>query len=267
MLFDRPRGVFAQSLDAIGESFILRNLLFCHLNIMIPSCMKAHSLFHWYRADICFEVQHSLMAIHTRIGAGSITSSSSKRDDTDGFFLPRTTVEEDASIVECPFWTLIARSLGTTIEFIALPGGTSVEQDVSDGFYLRADLMIPEDSEVTNIAFYGDDGKSSLSPNANEDSAIKEGRQSVGFVVKCQDSLSQEVSEELWVFRYDDILFRKFDFKRNLKSEVTISATEFNENECTVLAMSDEESGDSSVIVPKSELLMSVNAQFRLCIS
>ena len=212
-------------------------------------------LMHLGTTDICFEVQHSNLAIHTRVGWGAVdTPHDSKGDDINGFFLPRT-VNDDVSIDDFPFWTLIARSLGRTVEFIALPGRFSIESDDSEGFYLHANLMIPEDSEVTNIAFYGDDGNSSLSPNLNEDSATKEGRQSVGFVINCTDSVSQEAREELWVFKYDDIVFRKVDFKRNLKSEVIISGTELNENKSTHVAMADvDKKGASSIIVPKSEL-------------
>ena len=208
-------------------------------------------------ADICFEVNHSLMAIHTRIGAGSNVSASGGKggDTSNGFFLPRTNNEEDTSIAECPFWTLLARSLGSSIEFIAIPGCTSFEQDANDGFYLRANLMIPEGSEVTNIAFYGDDGNSSLSPNLSDESKVKEGRQSVGLVIKYNDSVSQEVREELLLFQYDDVIFRKVESERNTKNEIIIPATDLNTEECTFLTMSDdEENDDRNVIVPKSEL-------------
>ena len=197
------------------------------------------------------------MAIHTRIGAGSADVSASGKggDTSNGCFLPRTNNEEDASIVECPFWTLLARSLGSSIEFIAIPGCTSFEQDANDGFYLRATLMIPEGSEVTNIAFYGDDGNSSLSPNLSEESKVKEGRQSVGLVIKYNDSVSQEVKEELLLFQYDDVIFRKVESERNTKNEIIIPATNLNSEECTFLTMSDDgESVDRHVIVPKSEL-------------
>ena len=193
------------------------------------------------------------MAIHTRIGAGPDATSDKKRGDKSGFFVPRTN-EKDASIEECPFWTLLARSLGTSIEFIAIHGCTSFEPDTRTEFYLRANLMIPEGSEVTNIVFYGDDGISSLSPDLNNDSEIKEGRQSLGLIMQCVDSVSSETREELLVFRYDDMIFRKFDFKRNSDDEVIVSATELNKDECTFLVMLDDEKDDaSSIIVPKSE--------------
>ena len=257
ILFDKPRIVFAQSLSALGkpeqlscDTYILNATAYIFdLYFIRQSCT----------ADICFEVKHSLMAIHTRIGAGSnVSASGGKGGDasSSGFFLPRTNNEEDTSIAECPFWTLLARSLGSSIEFIAIPGCTSFEQDANDGFYLRANLMIPEGSEVTNIAFYGDDGNSSLSPNLSDESKVKEGRQSVGLVIKYNDSMSQEVREELLLFQYDDVIFRKVESERNAKNEIIIPATDLNSEECTFLTMSDEEENDDrNAIVPKSELL------------
>ena len=107
---------------------------------------------------------------------------------------------------------------------------------------------------MTNIVFYGDDGISSLSPDLNNDSEIKEGRQSLGLIMQCIDSVSSEIREELLVFRYVDMIFRKFDFKRNSDDEVIVSATELNKDECTFLVMLDDEKDDaSSIIVPKSE--------------
>ena len=253
ILFDKPRSVFAQSLSALGKP----EQLSCDTYILNATTSDLCFILQSCTADICFEVNHSLMAIHTRIGAGSTVSASGGKggDTSSGFFLPRTNNEEDTSIAECPFWTLLARSLGSSIEFIAIPGCTSFEQDANDGFYLRANLMIPEGSEVTNIAFYGDDGNSSLSPNLSDESKVKEGRQSVGLVIKYNDSVSQEVREELLLFQYDDVIFRKVESERNTKNEIIIPATDLNTEECTFLTMSDdEENDDRNVIVPKSEL-------------
>jgi len=196
------------------------------------------------------------MSIHTRIGAGSnaVAPSSyrAQRGESSGF-LPKTSQEEegDETIAECPYWTLLARSLGPNqVELIAIPGPASFGQE--NGFYLHSEVMIPEGYEVTNIAFYGDDGNSSLSPDLTE-SKVKEGRQSLGFVIKYIDTLSQEVREELWLFQYDDITFQKFKSKRNvMKNEIVIPATPPNEEECTFLTISDDEDiGDRHCINPK----------------
>jgi len=199
------------------------------------------------------------MSIHTRIGSGANAASSSygaQQGETSGYFLPRTSQEEeDETIADCPYWTLLARSLGPNqVELIAIPGSTSFgQEDGDDEFYLRSEVMIPEGYEVTNIAFYGDDGNSSLSPDLNEESKVREGRQSVGFVIKYIDTLSQEVREELWLFQYDDITFQKFKSKRNImKNEFVISATAPNEQECTFLTISnDEDNDDRHCITPK----------------
>lgn len=195
------------------------------------------------------------MAIHTRIGAGP--SANTTRDDATGFFVPKTLVEGDDSIDECPFWSLLARSLGSEVEFIVIPGGTRFEPDVNRGFYLRATLIIPEGSEVSSIAFYGDDGNSSLSPNLKNYTDVKEGRQSVGLVMNSLDPISREVREELWVVQYDDIVFQKFDCKRNSKSEVNVAATVLDRDACTFLMASDDEGNEANnvIIQPKSEFI------------
>jgi len=195
------------------------------------------------------------MAIHTRKGAGSKNVSSGEKiiDTKSGFFLPRTNNDQDAFIIEeCPFWTLLARSLETSIEFIAIPGDIGHEQETQEGFYFRANLIIPEGYKVVSISFYGDDGNSSLSPNLNDDFEIQEGRQSLGFVVKFIDVVSQELVEELWVLGYDDIVFQKVGFKRNLQDEVIISALELDDDECTFLSLAHDETGDADrVIIPQ----------------
>ena len=189
---------------------------------------------------------------------GANTSpSGSKQDDTSGFFQPKMNSEEDMSTAACPFWTLLARtrvSLKNSVELIALPGYTSFGQDAADGFYLRSEIILPKGYEVSNIAFYGDDGNSSLSPDLNDETQVKEGRQSIGFVITSNDELSQEVQEELWLFQYDGIVFEKVESKRNMKNEVVIPNTESNKRACTYLTMSHvEDSDESNRITPKSE--------------
>lgn len=204
-------------------------------------------------ADISFEAQHSLMAIHSRVGAGSAITRG-KKDDTTGFFMPKTNNDQDSSIiVECPFWMLLARSLGTTVELIAIPGRiTDCEPAANDEFYLRANLMLPEIGEVTDIAFYGDNGICSLSPILNDDAKVKEGRQSLGLVVALTEPDSGEVREELWVFKYNDIIFQKFTTKRNAKNEVTISAADLNNDACISVMSSNARDNEGGVIA-KSE--------------
>lgn len=206
-----------------------------------------HNLLFTAAIDICFEIQHSLVAIHTRRGA-----SRSYSRDTSGYFLPKSN-EADPSIEKCPSWMLLARLVGSTIEFIAIPGNA----DVAKGFFLRAVLLLPEGCEVTNISFYGDDGHSSLSPNLNEDAETKEGRQAIGFVVKCNSSASQDVREELWITPYDDLTFKKYEFKVNSKNEVTICGTNPSEEAWAVPIVFDDAAEETTVsIYPKRECIV-----------
>ena len=204
-----------------------------------------HNLLFTAAPDICFEIQHSLVAIHTRRGAGSSYSR-----DTSGYFLPNSN-EADPSIDNCPSWMLLARLVGSTIELIAIPGYA----DVAKGFFLRAVLLLPEGCEVTNIAFYGDDGYSSLSPNLSE-SAVKEGRQAIGFVVKCTTLASQDVREELWITPYDDLTFKKYEFNVNSNNDATIRGTSPSEEAWAVPIVIDDAAEDTtSSIFPKREFI------------
>jgi hypothetical protein len=207
--------------------------------------------------DISFEVKHTLMSVHTRIGAGySNASIRDSRNDTRRFFLPQM-LHYDPAVEECTFWTVLARSLGSAIELIAIPGCSRFEQD--SAFYLRAVMMMPEGHEVIRIKFYGDDGNSSLSPNLDEDSDINEGRQAIGFLVECNDPMSQEERTELWLFRYDDMIFQKSHFERTTaKDEVIVHDAAVDKRQCIRLTLSDEEVRDvSGAHVPRSEFMMS----------
>lgn len=216
------------------------------------------SLSSLFAVDISFEMQHSLMAVHTRIGAGYFDAST-LRDTNSGFFMPKTNdVDPVALLEEIHFWTVLARSIGTTVvEFIVIPGCSRFKQDAT--FYLRAAILIPEGYEVTNIEFYSDDGNSSLSPpTIDENVDINEGRQSVSFLVKCANNNDSTLQQhtELWVFRYDDVLFWKFDFDKNMTNEVTIRATpSSDESNYMRFVMSGDEmiDDDDGVIGPKSE--------------
>ena len=147
---------------------------------------------------------------------------------------------------------------------IVIPGCSRFKQDAT--FYLRAVILLPEGYEVLNIEFYSDDGNSSLSPpSIDENVDINEGRQSVCFLVKCTNNYTdstlqqqQQQRTELWLFRYDDVQFRKYDFDKNssMTNEVTIQATpSSDESNYMRFVISGDEmiDDDDNVIVPKSE--------------
>ena len=175
---------------------------------------------------------------------------------------------------------IFARSLGRgsgIVEVVATPSSSGFGLDLdtdSQSFYLRAALMMPENCEVTNIAFYGDNG-SALSPSIHVDAESTEGRQSLGLIVE-RTMLTSEgdiaAEEELWVFPYDDISFRMFDSSNTTKNEMIISSAPLNDDCCIKLCASDpvdavdDTSDVSGNVVPKRKFtLFLYNVTFFLC--
>ena len=147
-------------------------------------------------------------------------------------------------------WMIIVRSVESNfIEVIAIPGNSLPK------FYLQAGLALPDNHTVRSIQFYGDSGNSSLSPNLDIDAVTNEGRQSLGLIVERKEVLSDgslELHEELWLFSYDEISFKKFDFGPNSKKAFSIAAAEFSRDQCVhVRTSTTATEDDDNVLVPK----------------
>ena len=163
-----------------------------------------------------------ICAIHTRIGRDHFDGV----DDTDtngeavNFFHPRI-ASGDESLACCRNWSVVARAVNfqgqhDCIYLFAIPLGCKAagEDDLDDKqtcqvpFYLGARLVLPSSFRVKEIEFYGDDGNSSLSAGTDRDTG-QEGRQSIGLLVSCpvKEQDITLISEELWLIRYDNIVF------------------------------------------------------------
>eukprot|EP00984_Skeletonema_dohrnii_P013878 scaffold5807_cov114-Skeletonema_dohrnii-CCMP3373.AAC.4 len=214
------------------------------------------------RLDIHFETPHSILAAHSRIGAGP-------RADKNEAFEPKMIQPNDSSLAR--HWMIIVRSVQDNfIEVIAIPG------NVQPKFYLQAGLALPDNHTVRNIQFYGDSGNSSLSPNLDIDAVTNEGRQSLGLIIERQEVLSdgsEELNEELWVFKYDEIFFEKFDLGPTSDKAISIAAADFNRENCVRLQTcrtSGED--DDNVLVTKcrhicthQNLLIREQTKLNLC--
>ena len=77
-------------------------------------------------------------------------------------------------------------------------------------FYLTTKLMLPPNCFVRDVAFYGDDGKSSLSSGIDSGTG-KESRQKLGLVISRRVTLQSSVQSyqseplELWLVPYDNL--------------------------------------------------------------
>lgn len=146
---------------------------------------------------------------------------------------------------------IIVRSVKDNfVEVIAIPG------NARPSFYLQAGLALPDNHIVSNIAFYADSGNSSLSPNLDIDAVTNEGRQSLGLIVERKEDLLdglEELHEELWLFKYDDLSFEKFDFGLNSEKGISIPAAGFSRHNCIQLQTSRTAGDDDgNVLVAKS---------------
>jgi hypothetical protein len=128
----------------------------------------------------------------------------------------------------CRQWFLIAQASKTIIQLFCLPlGWTQKDPDDNDtdrddiSYYLTAKLILPAEGYILQIAFYGDDGKSSLSSGMDSGSGM-EGKQKIGFIY--QNSSSSSVTE-LWTTTYDSLLWQAVPFDSMLLNASQVDST------------------------------------------
>lgn len=136
--------------------------------------------------------QSQITAIHTRMGAG-----------TDFCFQPKVTSDECRN---CRQWALAAAAREFSdgqcgIQLIVLP---LVKES---NYYLVSRMILPSDTTLKELGFYGDDGKSALFFGENSGSG-KEGRQGLGMILKHKSGV-----EELWIVNYENLIFHSVDLK------------------------------------------------------
>ena len=122
-------------------------------------------------------------------------------------------------------------------------------------FYLGARLVLPPQYQVKEITFYADDGKSSLSAGSDSGTG-REGRQAIGLLVSCPvtEKETTNLSEELWLFRYDSVPFHHIMLpsEDTADTPIELDARQMV-NECTTyvqpLQVSQNEGMDDNTIV------------------
>ena len=191
-----------------------------------------------------FDVRHSIIALHSRIGVGCETPS------CDGYFSPR--INGGVSHLLCPYWVIAVRTIaltnvGDALEIIAIPsfvlGAANDRPAPSDVplVCLQAHFRIPNGCEVGSIAFYS--GNNLLSPNLDIDVGTKEEKQSLGLIMKQKHN--KAVFEELWKFQYDNVLFEVCDVKVT-SHEIRI-ATSINRDNFSTLSPTQMEDGNIDI--------------------
>ena len=196
------------------------------------------------------------MAIHSRVGAGSPDQNDKS---ATGCFRPRldTARERLQSVVDqCRHWMVIAK-VGevsvrerTAIQIVVIPcaafGSRSPFDDDCDApdtlptYYLESFVFLPLGCTVSGVEFYGDDG--SRSPGTGVANTVAEGRQGLGILVERTESTNSsaaamagggQVSEELFLFSYDELVYRCVDRSQAVEKEKSkcLVIQEFNPSE------------------------------------
>jgi hypothetical protein len=168
-------------------------------------------------------------------------------DDEDSeeltFFRPAIFEDQNASeftntgVEQCRQWFIVAQGHENIIQLFCIPlgwhkhGDTDNDDDEEDGesmefpFYLTSKLILPQGGSISDIGFYGDDGKSSLSSGMDSGSGM-EGRQKLGFLY--QEPSTSSASLGLWMLSYDSLFWQVVPSN----DSVLISPTKVHE-QCT----------------------------------
>ena len=181
---------------------------------------------------------------------------------------------------DCRHWSIIAKTSAPsesnehyTVKLYLIPHGwvdptedTQDDDEIGLGidaedaiiecgvpFYLTTEIVLPAGGRVLDMGFYGDDGKSNLSSGLDSGTGV-ERRQALGLLLSCQDLPSPEDSIELWLLRYDDLMFQIMQTKKDSK-QIFLDDGQID-SRCQVLAQarcSDEDEEEEGHLLAKSK--------------
>jgi len=208
-LFQKPLSTVPKALSPQGTSIalqVINSTPTSHVTVPI-----AELIFPQIRGT------HSTpMAIHMRMGCdGYPTLSFDEREPS--YFSPSiyngstATADHD---YHCRQWSILAQAHDNTLQLFAIPMTFRPKEGVPSGdpspcepsFYLTSRWILPGQSIIEEVGFYGDDGKSSLSSGIDSGTG-KEGRQSLGMLVR-----SLEGDMHLCLAKYDEVPWQLVDF-------------------------------------------------------
>jgi hypothetical protein len=192
-----------------------------------------------------------------RIGRDVPTSSDpwGEEDNSEeaerSYFSPRACAKDsrpdEAETCYCRQWSIIVQAQENTVQLFGVPLGwrdpedEDMEFDEEDSvgssipFYLAAKMTLPPGGSIRDVAFYSDDGKSSLS-SGNDSGTGKEGRQKLGILYQQDD----ESRLDFWLASYDDLIWQSLPFEATL-----IDASQIEKfASCNLQAMAEGEENE-----------------------
>uniref|UniRef100_A0A7S1ZX20 Anaphase-promoting complex subunit 4 n=1 Tax=Trieres chinensis TaxID=1514140 RepID=A0A7S1ZX20_TRICV len=214
VLFDQPRRSLAQSLRRLDFD-IIQNQKNCS--------------------------NRQVFAIHKRIGLGPNDTKVDPNNESK-CFLPKVMTGDEVEHIHERDWIIlgiddVAPCGSNCVQILAIPcrnskGGAA---RANPPFCLSAKIILPPDCMVLDVAFYGDDGSSSLTSAADCDKGEgEEGRQALGVLIAQEEEIPQENSqlrsEELWLFRYDALPYQIITLPSVPTKKVAILNSQIKEN-------------------------------------
>lgn len=221
--------------ESLQQAFQATKSLFSNPLSNVPSQIFSKGIF----LPRTLHNKECTIALHSRIGRDPSSYSlfwDDDDDDDDGggqdrsYFLPnisksnRYATFPPSGLENCRQWFLIAQASKNVVQMFCIPLGwkeetftdtedLEIDDDESNEmddipFYLTTKLILPTESVVLQIEFYGDDGKSSLSSGIDSGSGM-ENKQKIGFTFKKSPSSS---TIELWTATYELLMWQAIPF-------------------------------------------------------
>ena len=155
-----------------------------------------------------------VMAMTTRLGCGGMDERRIPFGEPkpDGFFCPAAeSNHHDPS--KFRQWSLLALALSSTgneedtaaIRLHALPLHWTPRAGLGDSFAWTVDLILPPFYQVVDLAFYQDDGKSSLSSGQDSGTGKEGNRQALAVLARRRSNPSPVA--ELWIVPYQQLQY------------------------------------------------------------
>ena len=196
--------------------------------------------------------QH-VVAVHDRIGAAPNSTP-----DVEKCFNPQIKDDSRVEADSSRHWMLVANTCDSTtqgkkmLQLSAFPdchGITQLDEfeQFLPHFYLTTFIVLPGDAVICNIQFYGNDGNSTLTSETSPND--EEGRQALSISTQNNDG-----KEELWLFNYDKLDFRRVNIDLHTLDETNdlyMNVYKFNQevDHCSYLRKFGDEDDEGQVVV------------------
>ncbi|GFH52388.1 hypothetical protein CTEN210_08864 [Chaetoceros tenuissimus] len=221
------------------------------LKVSIRTCEEiSRDLFNEPRAVMKETVKSVKISIGESSGQKDIVSALHSR-----FTDPQKLTSNGGIFKSCEHWNVVAISCSSKYEsmqllqLIAIPTSEGNKESLCS--YQTAFVAMPENYSLVKIAFYGDDGNSTLTAELSP--SFKEGRQALSLLLR-ENTEDGQGDEELWLFDYDELEFREISSSVDNSGSLSVRKFDSIFDSVQILSKDDNEGVEAKwrCIRPKS---------------